>query len=131
MQIMNRPPVGESLHGETFKLKTPLSEHSLYVTINDIVVDGKRRPFEIFLNSKNMENFQWMVALTRVLSAVFRSSEDSLFLVEELKSVFDPRGGYFEPGGVYSPSIVAEIGECIEKHLAKIAKDGDAESIHH
>ncbi|MBF0125985.1 MAG: NrdJb, partial [Magnetococcales bacterium] len=110
----------EDLEGTTYKIKTPLSEHALYVTINDVVVNGKHRPFEIFINSKNMDNFAWIVALTRVLSAVFRHGGDATFLVEEMRSVFDPRGGYFKPGGKYMPSLVAEIGECIERHLIKI-----------
>jgi hypothetical protein len=115
--LLQRP---EDLDGSTYKIKTPLSEHALYVTINDITVKGKRRPFEIFINSKNMENFAWIVALTRVLSAVFRHGGDATFLVEELRSVVDPRGGYFKPGGKYMPSLVAEIGECIETHMLKI-----------
>jgi hypothetical protein len=115
--LLQRP---EDLDGSTYKIKTPLSEHALYVTINDIMVKGKRRPFEIFINSKNMENFAWIVALTRVLSAVFRHGGDATFLVEELRSVVDPRGGYFKPGGKYMPSLVAEIGECIETHMLKI-----------
>lgn len=115
--LLQRP---NDLEGATYKVKTPLSEHALYVTINDIVINGRRRPFEIFINSKNMENFAWIVALTRVLSAVFRHGGDATFLVEELRSVFDPRGGYFKPGGKYMPSLVAEIGECIERHLTKI-----------
>ncbi|MEO5378589.1 MAG: TSCPD domain-containing protein [Magnetococcus sp. DMHC-6] len=115
--LLDRP---EDLEGATYKVKTPLSEHALYVTINDIVINGHRRPFEIFINSKNMDNFAWIVALTRVLSAVFRHGGDAVFLVDELRSVFDPRGGYFKPGGKYMPSLVAEIGDVIEKHLIKI-----------
>jgi len=79
-----------------------------------------RRPFEIFINSKNMDHFQWIVALTRIMSAVFRKGGDVTFLVEELKAVFDPRGGYFKAGGVYMPSIVAELGAIIETHLKMI-----------
>jgi len=117
--ILQRPE--GPLPGKTYKIKTPLSEHAIYVTINDIVDDeGKRRPFEIFINSKNMEHFQWIVALTRVISAIFRKGGDVSFLVEELKSVFDPRGGYYKKGGKYMPSIVAEIGEVIEQHLVEI-----------
>ncbi|MEO5341142.1 MAG: TSCPD domain-containing protein [Magnetococcus sp. MYC-9] len=118
MQPLIERPV--ELLGSTYKIKTPLSDHALYVTINDIEVNGKRRPFEIFINSKNMENFAWIVALTRVISAVFRHAGDATFLVEELRSVFDPRGGYFKPGGKYMPSLVAEIGECLERHMTKI-----------
>lgn len=112
--LLKRPEV---LRGATYKITTPLSEHALYVTINDIEVNGKRRPFEVFINSKNMENFSWIVALTLVISAVFRQASDPSFLVEELRSVFDPRGGYFKPGGRYMPSLVAEIGACIERHM--------------
>lgn len=115
----------EMLLGSTYKCKTPLSEHSLYVTINDIVLNQDtphevRRPFEIFINSKNMDHFQWIVALTRIISAVFRKGGDTTFLVEELKAVFDPRGGYFKKGGKYMPSLVAEIGDIIEQHLKMI-----------
>jgi len=114
----------ETLLGSTYKIKTPLTEHALYVTINDIVLNPdtpheKRRPFEIFINSKDMTHFQWVVALTRVLSAVFRKGGDVTFLVEELHSVFDPRGGYFKKGK-YTPSLVAEIGDVIERHLKMI-----------
>ncbi|MDH5517485.1 MAG: NrdJb [Gammaproteobacteria bacterium] len=115
----------ESLLGSTYKVKTPLSEHALYITINDIVLNPGtdhelRRPFEIFINSKSMDNFQWVVALTRVISAVFRKGGDSCFLVEELKAVFDPKGGYFKKGGKYMPSLVAEIGDAIESHMKMI-----------
>jgi hypothetical protein len=114
----------EMLLGSTYKIKTPLTEHALYVTINDIVLNPgteheKRRPFEIFINSKSMEHFQWIVALTRIVSAVFRKGGDVIFLVEELHSVFDPRGGYFKKGK-YTPSLVAEIGDVIERHLKMI-----------
>jgi hypothetical protein len=114
----------ENLEGTTYKIKTPLTEHALYVTINDIVLNQgteheRRRPFEIFINSKDMAHFQWVVALTRVISAVFRKGGDCTFLVEELHSVFDPRGGYFKKGK-YTPSLVAELGDVIEKHLKKI-----------
>ncbi len=115
----------EILLGSTYKIKTPLSEHALYVTINDIVLNPGtehelRRPFEIFINSKNMDHFQWIVALTRIISAVFRKGGDVTFLVEELRSVFDPKGGYFKKGGRYMPSLVAEIGDAIEYHLRMI-----------
>jgi hypothetical protein len=116
---IERPDV---LLGSTYKVKTPLSEHALYVTINDVILNAGtphelRRPFEIFINSKNMDHFQWIVALTRIISAVFRKGGDVTFLVEELKAVFDPRGGYFKKGGKYMPSLVAEIGDAIENHL--------------
>jgi len=112
----------EMLVGSTYKIKTPLSEHALYVTINDIVLNEGtehelRRPFEVFINSKNMEHFQWIVALTLIISAVFRKGGDVTFLVHELRSVFDPRGGYFKKGGKYMPSLVAEIGDAIESHM--------------
>ena len=115
----------EMLLGSTYKVKTPLSEHALYVTINDMVLNPGtkhelRRPFEVFINSKNMDHFQWIVALTRIISAVFRKGGDVTFLVEELRSVFDPRGGYFKKGGRYMPSLVAEIGDAIECHLRMI-----------
>ena len=115
----------ETLVGSTYKLKTPLFEHALYVTINDIVLNAgseheHRRPFEIFINSKNMDHFQWIVALTRIMSAVFRKGGDVTFLVEEMKAVFDPRGGYFKAGGVYMPSLVAELGSIVEEHLKSI-----------
>ena len=115
----------EVLLGSTYKIKTPQSEHALYITINDMILNQgtaheERRPYEIFINSKNMEHFQWVLALTRVISAVFRKGGDACFLVEQLKAVFDPRGGYFKKGGVFMPSLVAEIGHAIESHLKHI-----------
>ena len=112
----------ERLVGSTYKVKTPMSEHALYITVNDVILNEGtehevRRPFEVFINSKNMEHFQWVVALTRLISAVFRKGGDATFLVDELKAVFDPRGGYFKKGGVFMPSIVAEIGYAIEDHM--------------
>lgn len=114
----------ERLIGSTYKIKPPMSEHAMYVTVNDIVLNEGtehevRRPFEVFINSKNMEHFQWVVALTRLISAVFRKGGDATFLVEELKAVFDPKGGYFKKGGVFMPSLVAEIGYAIEDHMIK------------
>ena len=125
IQMHERLERPEMLLGSTYKVKTPLSEHALYVTINDIVLNRvteheMRRPFEVFINSKNMEHFQWIVALTRIISAVFRKGGDVTFLVEELRSVFDPRGGYFKKGGKYQPSLVAELGDVIECHLRSI-----------
>jgi hypothetical protein len=113
------------LIGSTYKIKSPLVEHAMYVTINDIVLNAgseheQRRPFEIFINSKSMDHFQWIVALTRIMSAVFRKGGDVTFLVEEMKAVFDPRGGYFKAGGVYMPSLVAELGSIVEDHLKSI-----------
>jgi len=115
---LKRPDV---LPGSTYKIRTPLSEHALYVTINDVVLGQgteheHRRPFEIFINSKNMDHFQWTVALTRIISAVFRKGGNVAFLVDELCSVYDPRGGYLRKGG-YVPSLVAEIGLVIKGHL--------------
>ena len=120
-----RPEGLESLEGSTYKIKTPLDDHAMYVTINDMIlnpgtVHESRRPFEIFINSKNMDHFQWIVALTRLMSAVFRKGGDVVFLAEELKAVFDPKGGYYKPGGKYMPSIIADIGTVIEHHLQKI-----------
>ena len=108
-----------ALEGATYKLKWPGSEHALYITINDIVIAGHRRPFEVFINSKNMEHFAWTVALTRMISAVFRRGGDISFVVEELKAVFDPRGGAWMEGR-YIPSILAAIGGVIERHLIDI-----------
>ena len=121
-EALQRP---ERLVGSTYKVKTPMSEHALYITVNDVILNEGtehelRRPFEVFINSKNMEHFQWVVALTRLISAVFRKGGDATFLVEELKAVFDPRGGYFKKGGVFMPSIVAEIGYAIEDHMKHI-----------
>lgn len=108
-----------ALPGYTYKLKWPGSSHAIYVTVNDIVQDGRRRPFEIFINSKNLEHYAWTVALTRMISAVFRRGGDVSFVVEELKDVFDPRGGHWL-GGRYVPSLLAAIGEVIEQHMIDI-----------
>jgi ribonucleoside-diphosphate reductase alpha chain len=110
---LDRPEV---LLGQTYKIKWPDSDHAFYITINDIEADGRRRPFEVFINSKNMEAYAWTLALTRMISAVFRRGGDVSFVVHELKAVFDPRGGQWM-GGQYVPSLLAAIGEVIERHL--------------
>ena len=115
----------DKITGSTYKVKTPVTEHALYITINDVMMNEgtdqeHRRPFEIFVNSKNMEHFQWIVGLTRVMSAVFREGGDLTFLIEELESVFDPNGGYYKKGGKYVPSLVAELGQVLEEHLKNI-----------
>jgi len=112
----------EMLVGSTYKIKTPVSEHAFYITINDIILNPgtpyeKRRPFEVFINSKNMDHYQWISALTLIISAVFRKGGDVTFLSKELRSVFDPKGGYFKRGGKFMPSLVAEIGEALETHM--------------
>ncbi|HLF21552.1 MAG TPA: ribonucleoside-diphosphate reductase, adenosylcobalamin-dependent, partial [Aestuariivirga sp.] len=104
------------LPGFTYKLKWPETDHAIYITVNDIVEGGRRRPFEIFINSKNMEHYAWTVALTRMISAVFRRGGDVSFVVEELKAVFDPRGGQWMEGR-YVPSLLAAIGGVIERHM--------------
>jgi len=113
---LDRP---QTLEGNTYKLKWPDSEHAIYVTVNDVVINGHRRPFEVFINSKNMEHFAWTVALTRMISAVFRRGGDVSFVVEELKAVFDPRGGAWVQGK-YIPSILAAIGGVLEQHMVAI-----------
>ena len=115
-QPLDRP---EALPGETYKVRWPDSDHAMYITINDIVEGGRRRPFEVFINSKNMEHYAWTVALTRMISAVFRRGGDVSFVVEELKAVFDPRGGAWMQGR-YVPSLLAAIGDVIERHLKAI-----------
>jgi ribonucleoside-diphosphate reductase alpha chain len=115
-QPLSRP---EALPGQTYKIRWPESEHALYITINDIIQDGRRRPFEVFINSKNMEHYAWTVALTRMISAVFRRGGDVSFVVEEMKAVFDPRGGAWM-GGKYVPSLLAAIGDVIERHMIEI-----------
>jgi ribonucleoside-diphosphate reductase alpha chain len=113
---LDRP---EALPGKTYKLRWPESDHAMYITINDIVQDGRRRPFEVFINSKNMEHYAWTVGLTRMVSAVFRRGGDVSFVVEELKAVFDPRGGAWMEGH-YVPSLLAALGEVIEQHMIDI-----------
>ena len=115
-QPLSRP---EELPGRTYKIRWPESDHAIYITLNDIVQDGRRRPFEVFINSKNMEHYAWAVALTRMISAVFRRGGDVTFVVEELKAVFDPRGGQWM-GRRYVPSLLAAIGDVIERHMIDI-----------
>jgi len=115
-QPLDRPG---ALPGQTYKIKWPESDHSIYITINDVIQDGGRRPFEVFINSKNVDHFAWTVALTRMISAVFRRGGDVSFVVDELKAVFDPRGGYWVDGH-YIPSLLAAIGEVIERHMIAI-----------
>ena len=123
---LDRP---QELEGATYKLKWPDSNHAIYVTVNDIVLSGHRRPFEVFINSKNMEHFAWTVALTRMISAVFRRGGDVSIVVEELKAVFDPRGGAWM-GGKYVPSILAAIGGVLEQHMIAIGfLDGEGQAL--
>jgi len=130
-QPLDRPG---ALQGRTYKINWPESDHGIYITINDIIQDGRVRPFEVFINSKNVDHFAWTVALTRMISAVFRRGGDVSFVVEELKAVFDPRGGYWVDGR-YVPSLLAAIGEVIERHMivigfiAKPNLDPDAEAM--
>ena len=136
IQMHERIERPEVLIGSTYKIKSPLVEHAMYVTINDIVLNAGtehelRRPFEVFINSKSMEHFQWIVALTRIMSAVFRKGGDVTFLVEEMKAVFDPKGGYYKAGGVYMPSLVAELGTIVEDHLKTIGLMHDPEMSEH
>jgi ribonucleoside-diphosphate reductase alpha chain len=113
---LDRPDV---LIGQTYKIKWLDSDHAFYITVNDVETDGRRRPFEVFINSKNMEAYAWTLALTRMISAVFRRGGDVSFVVDELKAVFDPRGGQWMEGH-YVPSLLAAIGEVIHKHLVAI-----------
>lgn len=112
----------EVLKGATYKVKPPSAEHAMYVTINDVILNPgteheERRPYEMFINSKNMEHYQWVVALTRVISAVFRKGGSVEFLVEELSAVFDPKGGHRRKGGTWMNSVVAELGRVLHEHL--------------
>jgi len=117
---MPPPKRPKELEGTTYKIKTPLSADALYVTINDLIEeDGTRRPYELFINTKNLQHFSWIVAMTRLISSVFRHDPEPRFLVEELKSIYDPSGGYFSEGN-YIPSLAADIGRVIEKHLTKL-----------
>ena len=131
-ELPSRP---EHLVGTTYKIKTPLSEHAMYITINDIVTnpgtDNEQiRPYEIFFNSKEVTHFQWMVALTRVISSIFRKGGDLAFLPEELQSVYDPKGGYWKKSK-YIISLVAEIGDVVEEHLRKLGFIKDEELDEH
>ena len=124
VEMSERVERPECLRGTTYKIKTPVSEHAMYVTLNDMVLNEgtefeSRQPFEIFINSKNLEHYQWIVALTRVVSAVFRKGGDVTFLAEELQAVFDPKGGYWQKGK-YMPSLVAELGSVLDKHMREI-----------
>lgn len=121
IKLIDRPPV---LEGVTYKIKCPDSEHGYYITINNILVDGCYRPFELFINTMNVEHYAWTVALTRMISAVFRRGGDVSFVADELKAVFDPNGGFWSEGH-YVPSLLAYIGKVIQQHMedtcAKIA----------
>jgi len=113
------PPRPDALTGTTYKIKTPLSPDAFYVTINDLQENGSTRPYEVFINTKNLQHFSWIVAMTRLISAVFRREPDPSFLVDELKSIYDPTGGYFSHGE-YVPSLPAELGRVIAAHLQRL-----------
>ncbi len=127
---MSEPLAREAaLSGTTYKLKWPGSDHAMYITINDTELNGRRRPFEIFINSKNLEHYAWTLALTRMISAIFRRGGDITFVVEELKAVFDPQGGRWMDGR-YVPSLLAAIGDVIETHLIRSGFLRDATDAH-
>lgn len=117
-ELLERP---DEVPGNTHKIKTPHSEHAIYITFNRIEEeDGQAVPIEIFVNSKCMDSFSWITALTRVISAIFREGGSATFLIGELKAVFDPNGGYYKRGGLYIPSIAAEVGYIIEMELYRL-----------
>lgn len=120
VEVDSLPQRPDALDGTTYRIRTPHSEHSYFLTVNHFQIDGQYRPFEIFINTKNMESFEWITALTRLASAVMRREDKPIFLVAEMKAIFDAKGGYFRPGGRRINSVVAEIGDCLEKHLIKI-----------
>lgn len=132
-ESISRP---DALMGTTYKIKPPVSDHAFYITINDVLLNEgteyeQIHPYEVFINSKSLDHYAWVVAMTRVISAVFRKGGDATFLVEELKAVFDPKGGYFKPGtGQYMPSIVAEIGFVIETHMKRIGMIKEKTDVH-
>lgn len=113
-------PRPRALEGATYKLKWPNEPHAFYVTFTDMEdAAGVRRPFEMFINSKNVDHFAWTVALTRMISAVFRRSQDSSFVAKELREVFDPKGGAFMQGR-YVPSLLAALGDVVAEHMTSI-----------
>ncbi|MCI3135313.1 adenosylcobalamin-dependent ribonucleoside-diphosphate reductase [Phenylobacterium aquaticum] len=112
------PPRPDALGGATYKIRWPQSAHAVYVTLNDVEDGEGRRPFEIFVNSKNMEHYAWTLGLTRMISAVFRRGGDVSFVADELQAVFDPCGGAWVDGR-YVPSLPAAIGGVIARHLGR------------
>ena len=59
---------------------------------------------------------------------MFRRGGDVSFVVDELKAVFDPRGGQWMAGH-YVPSLLAAIGDVIERHLIAIGFMGPRERL--
>jgi ribonucleoside-diphosphate reductase alpha chain len=116
--VLKRPQV---LSGKTVKIKWPIDGENYYLTINDYVhADGRRVPFEIFISTSSVENFETMAALTRTLSAACRRG-DATFLFEELERVHSPKGGALvrldhEQKGTYAPSLIALIGRILRQH---------------
>lgn len=120
-EYLERPEV---LRGSTYKIKTPNTEHALYLTINDMILNEgtefeSRHPYEVFINTKDVNHFQWVTALTRLLSAVFRKGGDITFIVEEMQQIFDPKAGYIKKG-IFVPSLIADIGIALEKHFVSV-----------
>jgi len=121
---------GRKLIGVTYKLKPPQEESAIYLTINDILLnEGTKHeqlyPYEVFINSKKMESWEWIACVTRLISAIFRKGGNITFIVDELKEIFAPKGGYFgkdveKPKGKYYNSILNEIGYLIELHMKEI-----------
>jgi hypothetical protein len=114
---MERP---EEISGKTYKIKPSNMDHAMYITINDVVIDGVTRPYELFINCKHVESFQWVMIFTRLVSAIFRQGGDYQFAIDEMKATFDPGGGYFKRGQGHVPSLVADIGSVIEQHIKEL-----------
>ncbi len=107
------------LNARVYKLKSVFVDSAVYVTITYIEEEGKKRPFEIFINSKDLTRAAEYSVLTRLISAIFRRSEDPTFILEELKSIYDPNGGRMK-NGRYLPSFYAEIADVLEEFFADI-----------
>jgi len=120
LNTLKKEPRQDVLNAKVYKLKSSFVDYAIYITLSYKLDDnGNRIPYEIFINSKDLTKSAEYAVLTRLISAVFRRSEDPTFIIEELKSIYDPNGGHFKEGRYY-PSIYAEIGDILEKFFFDI-----------
>ena len=104
----------EVVDAKVYKLKSAFVKNSVFITLSYVKDESCIRPIEIFINSKDLTRAPEYVVLTRLVSAIFRRSNDPMFILEELQGIFDPNGGTFKEGKYYH-SFYAEIADVIER----------------
>ena len=106
------------LPSTTYKFRVP--EKAMYFTIV-----GEGKPIWLFVNSKEMDSYQWVTALMESYSRQIKACVEVSDIVEAMKTTFAPGGKYFIPDGTGREvhSIVHHLGLILEEHVMKIDKE--------